>query len=86
MAKYWKTNLNLVTLPRTHYVLIAKSSELNEFLTDEKFCFSDGRENAVASLVRNRRAIVRQILLEITDLFLELEHLVLDELKWKEKS
>ncbi len=38
-------------------------------------------QDAVSNLVRNGSPVVGKVLLEITDLLLELEHFVLDELK-----
>jgi hypothetical protein len=53
-------------------------------LTDEKFGLSDGRQDSVANVFRDDGSVVGQVLFEVTDLFLELEDLVLDQLKRKE--
>jgi hypothetical protein len=45
--------------------------------------YLDCHQDAVSNLVRNGSPVVGKVLLEITDLLLELEHFVLDELKEK---
>lgn len=43
--------------------------------------YLDCHQDAVSNLVRNGSPVVGKVLLEITDLLLELKHFVLDELK-----
>lgn len=64
----------------SYIILVAKPSELRQFLSHEQTGFSDGGQDGVANIVGHRG--VRGVVLEITDLFFKLETLVLDELKY----
>ncbi len=71
----------------TYNVLVTKSPELNEFLTDEKFGLSDCGQNTITNVFRDvccATPVVGQVLLEVADLLLELEHLILDQLQTEE--
>ena len=65
----------------TYNVLVAELSELCELLGHEELGHPYDHEDGVPDLVTDEAALAVQILLEITDILLELEYFILKHLQ-----
>jgi hypothetical protein len=81
---YYMAGLVLSSHFFAYIVFVAESPKLRELLSHEQPGLADCGKDRVPQVLRDRR--VRHVVLEITDLLLESETLVLDELKRMENG
>ena len=79
--KLWLTCEQTKRMGGTYNILVAELSELCELLGHEELGHADDHQDGVPHLVTDQAALAVQILLEITDILLELEYFILEHLQ-----